>query len=281
MLIDAAFLAAAITGFFGGLVVTGIGVRFTSNHRALVCGGLVSGVVLSALMYVVWGWVTHGFVLSQVSVPLLAALILLLVMTAQNWFVFYEDRRDVFQSSRPALVMLGAAVAAMLIRTVADKHSFVLLLIWASAASLAILLCVDPVQRSIERTRSVLAGTLVGIAKILIPLTGVVVFLQRLEASPPERVDVGDKRDGPRGRNRFLINLVGLFWDLGQLALTVLINGARIPPRPAALDPFAILGQEKYGQSISGEMSRLKRNSVVMIFVLALHVLCGVVIAKA
>jgi hypothetical protein len=270
MPIDAAILVAAITGFFGALVVTGIGVRFTRSHRALLSGGVVSGTALGALMYVVWGWVTHGFVLSQVSVPLLAALILLLVMTAQNWFVFYEDRRDVFQSSRPALVMLAAAVAAMLARTVAGKHSFVLLLIWSSAASLAILLCVDPVQRSIERTRSVLVGILVGMGKILMPLTGVVVFLRRIETSPPERMEVGDKADS-FGKNWFLINLVGLFWDLGQLALMILINGARIPPRPAALDPF----------EISDEMLRLKRNSVVMIFVLAIHVLCGVVIAKA
>jgi hypothetical protein len=270
MPIDAAILVAAITGFFGALVVTGIGVRFTRNHRALLCGGVVSGAALGAFMYVAWGWVTHGFVWAQISIPLLAALVLLLVMTAQNWFVFYEDRRDVVQSSRPALVMLAAAVAAMLARRVAGDHSFYLLLIWASAASLAILLCVDPVQRSIERTRSVLVGVLVGLGKILIPLTGVVVFLRRIESSPPERMDVGDE-PGTFGRNWFLIDLVGLFWDLGQLALLILINGARIPPRPAALDPFEILG----------EMPRLKRNSVVMIFVLAIHVLCGVVIAKA
>jgi hypothetical protein len=271
MPIDAAILVAALTGFSGALVVTGIGVRFTRNHRTLLCGGVVSGGALAALMYVLWGWVTHGFVLSQVSVPLLAVLILLLVMTAQNWFVFYEDRRDVFQSSWPALVMLAAAVAAMLARMVAGKHSFVLLLIWASAASLALLLCVDPMQRAIERTRSVLAGILVGIAKILIPLTGVVVFLCRIEASPAQRMDVLDTPPDSFAKNWFLINLVGLFWDLGQLALMVLINGARIPPRPAALDPY----------EISDEMSRLKRNSVVMIFVLAIHVLCGVVIAKA
>ena len=42
-----------------------------------------------------------------------------------------------------------------------------------------------------------------------------------------------------------------------------------------------MLSQQKNAQSVTGEMPRLKRDSVVMIFVLALHVLCGVLIVKA
>jgi hypothetical protein len=277
---DAAILAASLTGFFGALIVAGVGVRFTRSPSVLVCSGAFSGAALAALMYVLWGWFAHGFVLFQASVLPLAVLILLLVMTAQNWFVFYEDRQDVLQSSRPALVMLAAAVAALLARIVAGKHSFLILMVWASAASLAILLCIDPVQRSIERTRSVLGGTLVGIGKVLVPFTGIVVFLQRIQAPLPERHDVAAEASSI-GSKRFLLHLVGLFWDLGQIILMTLINGARVPPRSAALDPLEMLGQERNGHSISGEMSRRKRDSVVMIFVLALHVLCGVVIVKA
>jgi hypothetical protein len=54
-----------------------------------------------------------------------------------------------------------------------------------------------------------------------------------------------------------------------------------VPPRPAPFDPLEILGQQGSDQSNTGEMPRLTRDSVVMIFVLAIHVLCGVVIAKA
>jgi hypothetical protein len=277
---DAAVLVAAVTGFFGALIVTGISVRFTRNLWVLACSGVFSGTALGALMYVLWGWFTHGFLWFQVSVPLLAALTLLLVMTAQNWFVFYEDRQDVLHSSRPALVMLAAALAAQLARSVAGKDSFLSLVIWAGAASLMALLCVDPVQRSIERTRSVFIGTLVGIGKVLIPFTGIVLFLRKMQAPAPEPQNPPDKSER-LGRKWFLLNVIGLFADLGQLAMTVLINGARIPPRPATSDPLEVLAQQKPGQSISGEMPPLKRDSVVMIFVLALHLLCGVVLAKA
>ena len=277
---DAAIFVPALAGFLGALAVTGIGMRFTRNLRLLGCSAIFSAAALGALVYVLWGWFTHGIVWPQISVPPLAALILLLVMTAQNWFVFYENRHDVLQSSRPALVMLSAAAACMLARRVAGTHSILPPLIWASAASLAILLCIDPVQRSIERTRSVFAGTLVGLAKLLIPFTGIVVFLRWRDAASQPREDV---HEPPRvfGENSFCINLVALFWTLGQLLLVILINGARIPARAAALDPLEMLGQPKTGQSITGEMSRLKRDSVVLIFVLAIHVLCGVVLAKA
>jgi hypothetical protein len=276
----AAILAASVTGFFGALIVTGIGVRFTRNFCALVCSGVSSGAAIGALVYIIWGWVTRGFLLSQIGVPPLAVLILLVVMTAQNWFVFYEDREDVLNSSRPALVMLAAVVAAMLARLMGSEDSSSSLLIWAGAASWSLLLCVDPVQRSIERTRSVFVGTLVGIGKVLIPFTGIVLFLRRNDA-PRQRPEDVDKHAEKVGKTWLLINLLGLFWDLGQLLIVILINGARVPPLPADADPLDILGRRKNGQSISEEMSPLKRDSVVMIFVLALHVLCGVVLAKA
>jgi hypothetical protein len=279
---DAAFLAAVCTGAFGALVVTGVGVRFTRKPWFLGCGGVLSGVASGVLMYVLWGWFTHGFELFQVYVPPFAALILLLVMAAQNWFVIYEDRRDVLQSSRPAIVMLAAALASILAWLVSGAHSIInlLLVIWASAGSLAILWCIDPVQRSIERTHSAILGTLLGVCKVLLPLTGIVVFIRRNESarSKPKGVD---RESGALGKTPYLINLLGLFWDLGQLGLMILINGARVPLRPIALDPLEVLWQPKKPQSITGEMPRLKRDSVVMIFVLAIHVLCGVLIVKA
>jgi hypothetical protein len=277
---DAAIWVASLTGLFGALAVTCIGVRFTRNLSVLVYSGVLSGGALGALMYVLWSWFTHGFAWFQVGVPPLAGLTLLLVMTVQNWFVLYEDRRDVLRSSLPALAMLAAVAASALACIAAGRHSFLSLLIWASAGSLAILLCIDPVQQSIERSHSVLLGTLVGIGKVLIPFTGIVVFLRGIEPAQSERERVGDKTDA-FDENWFLVNLIGVFWDLGRLLLMIMINGARVPPRPATLDPFEMLGQAKDGPAITGETSRLKRDSVVMIFVLAVHVLCGVVIVKA
>lgn len=140
--------------------------------------------------------------------------------------------------------------------------------------------CIDPVQRSIERTRSVLLGTLVGLCKVLLPFTGIVIFIQKFDAQQPKPEDFNPhaRALGPKS---VVINLIGLFWDLGRLLLTLLINGARVPPCPAASDPLEMLSQQRYAQSVTGEMPRLKRDSVVMIFVLALHVLCGVLIVKA
>jgi len=259
---DTVVLVASLSGFFGALIVTGIGVRFTRNLCTLACSGIFSGAAFGALIYVVCSWFTHGFVLLQAGVLPPAALTLLLVMTAQNWFVFYEDRADVLQSSRPALVILAGALAAVLARNLAAGYSTVPLLIWAGTASLAILWCIDPVQRSIECTRSVPLGIIVGFAKIIMPLTGIVLFLRR---------GMEPGRDAYH-RNWFIVNLLGLLWNLGQIGLLILINGPRIAHAPAAFDG---------APSSAGEMSRLKRDSVVLIFVLALHLLCGVVIAKA
>jgi hypothetical protein len=282
MPIDAAFLAASCTGILGALAVTGVGACFTRKLRALGWGAVLSGTALGALEYVLWGWFTHGFDWFQVCVPPLAALILLLVMAAQNWFVFYEDRQDVLQCSRPALVALAAGFASLLAWKVAGRRSiFVLLpLIWAGAGSLAILWCIDSIQRSIERTRGAVLGTLVGICKVLLPLTGIVVFVDRMKARPPAAEDAGSSPDR-FAANSFVVNFLGLFWDVGRLALAILINGARVPPHETPLDPLECLWQQKGGQSITGEMPRLKRDSVVLIFVLAIHVLCGVLIVRA
>ena len=82
---DAAFLVASFTGLFGALAVTGVGVRFTRKLWVLVCSGVLSAVALGVFVYVLWGWFTHGFKMFQVSLPPLAAFVLLLVMVAQNW----------------------------------------------------------------------------------------------------------------------------------------------------------------------------------------------------
>jgi hypothetical protein len=278
MPIDAAFLVASGAGFFGALLVTGIGARFTRTLWVLGCGGFLAGAAFGALAYVLWGWFTHGIDWLEICVLPIAALMLLLVMAAQNWFVFYEDRHDVWQSSRPAIVVLGAACTSLLAWLAAGKRSNLafLLLLWASAGSLAVLCCVDPVQRSIERTRSALLGTVLGICKVLLPLTGIVVFIQRSDVAHPK-----DEQADPAMNTSFFLNLIGVFWDLGRLLLAILINGARVPPSPPAWDPLELLWQSKSGQSMAGEMPRVKRDSVVMIFVLAIHLLCGVLIVKA
>lgn len=279
---NVASLVAFSSGFIGAIVVSVIAVRFTRKLWSLAFGGILSGAALGVLVYVSWRGITLGFELIQVCMLPLAVLILLLVMAAQNWFVFYEDRHDVLQSSRPAIVVLAAILASLAAWLVMGKHpgSFIHLLIWAGAGSLAMLWCIDPVQCSIERTGSVPLGTLVGVCKVLLPLTGIVIFIQRFEAHQSKPEDVASEVNtlGPRS---FAINLIGLFWDLGRLVLMLLINGARVAPCPAALDPIEMLSQQKNVQSFTGEMPRLKRDSVVMIFVLALHVLCGVLIAKA
>jgi hypothetical protein len=279
---NVAFLVAFSSGFIGAIVVSAIAVRFTRKLWSLAFGGIFSGAALGVLVYVSWNWITLGFELVQACMLPLAMLILLLVMAAQNWFVFYEDRHDFLQSSRPALVVLAAIVASVAAWLVTGRHSgsLILLLIWAGAGSLAMLWCIDPVQRSIERTRSVPLGTLLGVCKVLLPLTGIVIFIRRFEAQHPGPEDI-DSQVGMLGPKSLVINLIGLFWDLGRLVLMLLINGARVPSCPPALDPLEMLSQQKNAQSVTGEMPRLKRDSVVMIFVLALHVLCGVLIAKA
>jgi hypothetical protein len=279
---NVAFVVALSTGFIGAIVVSAIAVRFTRKLWSLAFGGLLSGAAFGVLMYVSWSWITLGFELIRVCMLPVAVLILLLVMTAQNWFVFYEDRHDVLQSSRPAIVVLAAIVASLPAWLAAGKQSgcLMILLIWAGAGSLAMLWCIDPVQRSIERTRSVPLGTLVGVCKVLLPLTGIVIFIRGFEAQQPKPEDFNSQA-GTLGPTSFVVNLIGFFWDLGRLVLMLLVNGARVPSCPAALDPHEMLSQQKNGQSVTGEMPRLKRDSVVMIFVLALHGLCGVLIAKA
>ncbi len=59
--------------------------------------------------------------------------------------------------------------------------------------------------------------------------------------------------------------------DLVRLLLVTLINGGRVAPEPATYDPFGLLRQQRGAESVA-------RNTVVMILVLAIHVLCGVVI---
>jgi hypothetical protein len=263
---QAAFVVGSASGLFGALAAAAVGARHTKNRLIWGGGGVVAGAAFAALCTVLWNWLTRGFALAELWVPLLAALILLLVMAAQNWFVVYEDRDDAWRSSRPALVMLAAAAAALLI---GRRAPTMLPFIWAGAGSLVLMLCADPVQRAIERTRNVPLGTLIGIAKFLLPLSGVVLFLR-----------VSGKPQGGRSQT-LLVNLAGLCADVGSLALVTLINGARVPAPPPPADPLELLMQPRDGQAAGGDMPRVKRDSLVMIMVLAVHVLCGVVIVRA
>jgi hypothetical protein len=127
------------------------------------------------------------------------------------------------------------------------------------------------VQRAIEANRSLALGTAVGICKVLLPLTGIIVLIpiggvarQRIEA--PEGVAAAT-----RSKRAFLANLAGLLSELGLLLLVLLINGPRVPQE--SLPPYR-------GTALTGGLPRFKRDSVVLILVVALHVLCGVVIVR-
>ena len=83
---------------------------------------------------------------------------------------------------------------------------------------------------------------------------------------------------GNRGREAFFSNLLSLCWEIGLLLPMTLINGERMPRHATVSDPLEYLS--KGGASVSGDNTRLRRDSVVLILVLAIHVLCGVVIVK-
>ena len=70
--------------------------------------------------------------------------------------------------------------------------------------------CIDPVQRSIERTRSVLLGTLVGVCKVPLPFTGIVIFILKFEAQQPKPEDF-NRHVRALGPKSVVINLIGLF----------------------------------------------------------------------
>ncbi len=207
---DVAIVAACGAGLFGALSTLVIGNRYTRNVRVLGWGGVVSGLAFATLSYFIAGWCTHGFEPIQAWILPPACLMLLLVMAAQNWFVFYEDHEDAGQSARPALVLLAAAIAALIADRYGDDRTSELQVIWAGAISLAILLSIRPVCRSIEVNRSAPVGLLVGVCKLLVPATGIAVFLlARILSSmrrpaQPEGTDVQTARPAgaltPRAR---------------------------------------------------------------------------------
>jgi hypothetical protein len=299
MFSDVAIVVACGAGLFGAVSTLVIGNRYTRNVRILGWGGVVSGLALATLSYCVAGWCTHGFEPIQAWVLPPAGLLLLLVMAAQNWFVFYEDREDAAQSARPALVLLAAAAASLIVDRYGDDRTTELQVIWAAAISLAILLSIHPICRSIEVNRSSPLGLLVGVCKLLVPATGIMVFLladilrrmrrpvQPADIDAPARRGAGAFAQAasadsvrPIERHGAWLNALLLGWEIGCLPLLTLINGARVAPRPEPAHSSDLLDQQKGGGSVAGQMPRAARDTVVWILVLAVHVLCGVVIAR-
>ncbi len=287
---EAVVLFVALAGSFGTLAVIAVGARCTRNLHALGWGGICSGAALALLAYCSLRWITHGFEPLQVWVLPLACLVLLLVMLAQNWFVFYEDRGDLAQSARPTLVVLSAAAALALAAGLGTWRSSAQSIIAASALSAILVLAIHPVRRSIAANGSVIVGVLVGIAKLLVPSTGVVVLLliDRVAHSlrqapagrpPPEHRARGEQR-GPVGAQSFLIEMLLLMWDLGQLLLAALVNGARYVPHRglAASSPLAAAHERR--DSAVGPMPLSKRNSAVLMLVVAVHLLCGLLLIR-
>src|SRR5271165_3720538 len=111
---EAVILFAALAASFGSLAVIAVGARCTRNLRCLGWGGVCSGAALGTAAYFSLHWIAHGFEPLQAWIVPLAGLVLLLVMVAQNWFVFYEDREDLLQSARPTLAIVIAAAALSL-----------------------------------------------------------------------------------------------------------------------------------------------------------------------
>lgn len=278
MLLDATWIVAICAGLVGALTVAAISTRYTRSALALGLSGAFSGIAVGGFTYVLCGWLAHGFDPLQAWVLPLVALILLVVMAAQNWFVFYADRRDAAQSAQPAIAIFAGALACVLAAALTGRHSLFFPVIWAASGSLAILLCVPPVLRSIEVNRSVVGGFLVGLAKVVLPLSGVLVFIPIDLSARARKMNGALRAPGNRDREAFFSNLLNLCWEIGLLLPMTLINGERMPRHATVSDPLEYLS--KGGASVSGDNTRLRRDSVVLILVLAIHVLCGVVIVK-
>jgi hypothetical protein len=301
MSIDTTFIIAALTGVFGAVVVAAVGARCTPNRWFNGAAGGLFGVALGVMTHVLWGWSTRGINPLQILMLPAAAVTLLLVMSAQNWFVFYEDGRDAFESAKPTLVLLAAALASVIASLFAGRHLVFIPMLWAGMGSWAILLSLQPIQRSIEINRSVLVGGLVGLCKIVLPLTGFIVFIPmgiasrashessiktsnaapsaKASAVDPSAADASEPTAPPQ--YSFWTNLVSLPWELMLLLAMTMTNGGRVPPRSAASHPLEYLSQPKHGESVGGEMPRLRRDLAVLVLVLALHVLCGLAIVRA
>jgi hypothetical protein len=270
MSINSSLIFALCAGLFGAFGVAAIGSRFTRSVGLLAVGGGFAGIALGALGFVLGDWCTQGFDLLEAWVLPLAGLTLLVVMSAQNWFVFYADRADAVESARPAAIVLCAALSSVLAAILTHRHSLFFPLIWAAAGSLAILTSIQPLQRAIEANRSRVLGTIVGICKVLLPLTGIIVLIP-IGAATRHRLDASGLRGGVSSKPTFFANLAGLLSEIGLLLLVLLINGPRVPHAAVPAEP---------DRALTGGMPQFKRDSVVLILVVALHVLCGVVIVK-
>jgi hypothetical protein len=284
MFSDVSTVVACSAGLFGAVSALVIGNRYTRNLRLLGWGGAASGLALATLSYVITNWCVHGFAPIQAWLLPPACMILLLVMTAQNWFVFYEDHEDAAQSARPTLVVLAAAIASTGAAWFGEDRATALQVIWAGAISLAILLAIRPVARSIEVNGSAPIGVLVGVCKLLVPSSGIIVFvlagaLNRFRRRKVPEGVAARASPAPYGQAPW-INLLLLLWEIGCLPLVTLINGARVIPVPVMPDPADLLYRQKGAESVAGQMPRAARDTVVLILVLAVHVLCGVVIAR-
>jgi len=299
MFSDVSIVIAFSTGLFGAVSTLLIGNRYTRNLALLGWGGVASGIALATLSYVIASWCVHGFEPLRAWILPPAGLILLLVMSAQNWFVFYEDHADAAQSARPALVVLAAMIATICSAWFGAERALALQVIWAGAISLAILLSIRPVSRSIELNGSTPIGMLIGVCKLLAPATGIIVFVlagglsrarhraqaeDGTEAKTPAPAALAAEADRAVAKDPHLqapwINLLLLCWEIGSLPLLTLINGARVVREPAWSDPVDLLFRQKGTGSVAGQMPRAARDTVVLILVLAVHVLCGVVMAR-
>lgn len=301
MSIDATFIIATLAGLFGAVVVASIGARCTPNRWFNGAAAALFGVALGVITHVLWRWSTGGINPLQIWMLPAAAVTLLLVMSAQNWFVFYEDGQDAFESAKPMLILLATALVSFIASVFAGRHFVFIPMLWAGMGSWAILLCLQPIQRSIEINRSVVIGSLVGLCKIVLPLTGFIVFipmgiasraargptLERANPAPSSSASAtnasaaGAPAPGTPPKYSFWVNLLSLPWELMLLLAMTMTNGGRVPPRPSANHPLEYLSQPKHGESIGGETPRLRRDLAVLVLVLALHVLCGLAIVRA
>ena len=288
---EALILFAALAGSFGTLAVIAVGVRCTRNLRSIGWGGICSGATLGVLAYFSLGWFAHGVEPLQLWILPFAGLALLLVMVAQNWFVFYEDREDFAQSARPTLVLLAAAAALALVAHLGEWRAAAQLMICAGAASAVLVLSIHPVHRSIAANGSLAVGLLVGTAKLLVPSRGVVVLLaidwavrhrptaksrRTIRRDPSADADTDADAD-PEG---FAVNLLLLIWEFAQLLLVGLTNGARFVPHPGLSDTPSWHASHRRAQTAAGQMRLSKRNAAILMLVMALHLLCCLVLVR-
>ncbi len=272
---EAVILFAALAACFGSLAVIAVGARCTRNLRCLGWGGVCSGAALGTAAYFSLHWIAYGFEPLQAWIVPLAGLVLLLVMVAQNWFVFYEDREDLLQSARPTLAMLSAAAALSLAAHLGEASGAVHTLIWAAATSAVLVLSIHPVNRSIAANGGLAVGILVGTAKLLVPAAGLIALLAI------DRI-VGLRRATRESlmRSGFWVNLLPLLWELGQLLLVTLTNGARFVPHQGPAAAADLGAANRRGESAASQIPLSRRNTAVLMLVVALHLLCGLILAR-